>query len=145
MLPSSCKHRCKEFDETFAMVETSRFLRFPLHLRTSLSDLQHLDFKVHSHRKHQFSSPRFFLPSPIFFGGRGNSWRRSFHLISPPKAFGIPPWKYSSIELRSRVYAMNIHKILVRTMRLPKYFFSHIQMSMTELRNYLIEELRFHI
>ena len=62
----------------------------------------------------------------IFLGGRGNSWRRSFHLISPPpKAFGIlpPPWKYSSIELRSRVYAMNIHKILVRIMRLPKYFF----------------------
>ena len=61
----------------------------------------------------------------IFLGGRGNSWRRSFHLIYPPKGFwnSPPPWKYSSIELRSCVYAMNIHKILVRIMRLPKYFF----------------------
>ena len=27
----------------------------------------------------------------IFLGGRGNSWRRSFHLISPPKGFWNSP------------------------------------------------------
>ena len=55
----------------------------------------------------------------------------SFDIPPPPRLseFSPPPWKYSSIELRSRVYAMN--RDLSSYYVFTAIFFSHIQISIS--------------